>query len=248
MLNALIVDDEESGAKGLGKLLTRYCPGVTLVGTAQSADEAEQKISALQPDLLFLDIEMPLGNGFDLLNRIKNKNFEVIFTTAYSQYAIKAFKHNAIDYLLKPVEPEELMAAVNRCAEKIGKESTNLKKIENLLLALRQPKKVNNLPVHTQEGIIYLETETVTRLEAYGNYTIIYLTGGRKFVSSRTLKEYEELLSEQQFFRVHKSNLINLSHVKQYMKGEGGEVLMSDGSLIEVSRYKKAELLTLLSL
>jgi two-component system LytT family response regulator len=247
MLNAVIVDDEDSGARGLQKLLNRYCPQVNVAGMAHSIDEAEQKISASNPDVVFLDIEMPFGSGFDLLSRMKNIHFEVIFTTAYSQYAIKAFKHNAIDYLLKPIDPDELMEAVKKCEEKKGRETLDLKKIENLFSSLSQTNKVQKLPVHTPEGIIYLEADKVLRLEADGNYTKIYLEGGQKYISSRTLKDYEEMFHPKEFFRIHKTHLVNLRHVKQYIKGEGGEVLMSDGTLLEVSRYKKNELLALLS-
>lgn len=250
MLNAIIVDDEVAGAKGLVRLLNRYCPGVHIFATAHSIDEAEQKILSLKPDVVFLDIEMPFGSGFDLLNRISQRDtirFEVIFTTAYSQYAIKAFKHNAIDYLLKPIDPEELVDAVKKCEEKKERGNVDLKKIENLFSSLSQTNKIQKLPVHTQEGIIYLDTEKVVRLEADGNYTKIHLVGGQKFTSSRTLKEYEEMMPQKEFFRIHKTNLVNLSHVKQYIKGEGGEVLMSDDSLLEVSRYKKADFLALLS-
>jgi two-component system LytT family response regulator len=254
MLNAIIVDDEVIGAKGLVRLLTRYCPGVHVLATVHSIDEAEQKISSLAPDIVFLDIEMPFGSGFDLLNRISSKNipgknigFEVIFTTSYSQYAIKAFRHTAIDYLLKPIDSDELVDAVKKCEEKKERGTVDLKKIESLFSSLSQTNKILKLPVHTQEGIIYLDTEKVVRLEADGNYTKIHLVGGQKFTSSRTLKEYEEMMPHKEFFRIHKANLVNLSHVKQYIKGKGGEVLMSDGSLLEVSRYKKADFLTLLA-
>ncbi len=144
---------------------------------------------------------------------LKNISFEIIFTTAYSQYAIRAFKHNAVDYLLKPIDPEELKDAIKRCVERKGREVADLKKIENLFSVLAPSGKVLKLPVHTQEGIIYLESEKVVRLEADGNYTTIYLEGGKKFVSSRTLKEYEEMLPPKEFFRIHKKILVNLSHV-----------------------------------
>jgi len=247
MLTAIIVDDEVSGAKGLERLLNKYCPEVRVLTLVHSVDEAEQKIPALSPDMVFLDIEMPFGSGFDLLNRLQNNRFEVIFTTAYSQYAIKAFKHNAIDYLLKPIDPDELVEAVKRCEEKKGKEIMDFKKLENLFSSLAKPHKIQKLPIHTQEGIIYFDIDNVVRLQAYGNYTIIYLTEGKKITSSKTLKEYEEMFSNREFFRIHKTSLVNLLHIKQYHKGDGGEVLMSDGALLEVSRYKKGELLALLS-
>jgi two-component system LytT family response regulator len=248
MLNAIIVDDEVSGAKGLERLLSRYCPSVEVIALAHSIDDAEQKITTLKPDIVFLDIEMPFGSGFDLLRRIKEINFEVVFTTAYSQYAIKAFKHNAIDYLLKPVDPDELIVAVKKCEQKKDKGKIDLKRIEDLFTSLAQPNKIHKLPVNTQDGIIYLELAKVLRLEADGNYTIIHLAEGKQFTSSKTLKEYEEMLPSREFFRIHKTNLVNLNYIKQYIKGEGGEILLSDGTVLEVSRYKKSELLSLLSL
>ena len=247
MPGAIIVDDEASGVETLKKDLAKYCPEITIMGVAHSADEAEEKIKSLKPGLVFLDVEMPYASGFDLLARFKEINFEVIFTTAYNEYAIKAIKNNALDYLLKPIHPDELVAAVKKYLTKSAKEPKVEIKIENLVAAMAQLQKVQKLPVPTVDGVLYIDTTEITRLEGSHNYTNIHLVGGKKILSSKTLKDYEQLLTAQNFFRVHKTHLINLNHTVKYLKGEGGYVLMTDGASVEVSRQKKQELLSLLS-
>ncbi len=245
MLNALIVDDEVLGAKTLESLLKMHCSNVNVMGIVHSADDAEKSITGISPDVVFLDIEMPFANGFDLLQRFKSHPFEVIFTTAYNEYAVKAIKHNALDYLLKPIIPEELVAAVKKCEEKKGKDGGGLKNLEKIISTLSQ--KVHKLPVPSPEGIVYLDPDNIVYLQGDINYTHIHLIQGNKITSSKTLKDFETQLSPKQFFRVHKANIINLSYVSKYIKGDGGEVIMSEGSSLEVSRHKKAELLALLS-
>ena len=247
MPGAIIVDDEVSGVETLKKDLAKYCPEITVLGVAHSADEAEEKIKSLKPGLVFLDVEMPYASGFDLLARFKEINFEVIFTTAYNEYAIKAIKNNALDYLLKPIHPDELVAAVKKYMTKSAKEPKVEIKMENLVAAIAQLQKVQKLPVPTVDGVMYIDTTEITRLEGSHNYTNIHLVGGKKILSSKTLKDYEQLLAAQNFFRVHKTHLINLNHTVKYLKGEGGYVLMTDGASVEVSRQKKQELLSLLS-
>jgi|SRR6185312_1270731 len=248
MLNALIIDDEIAGAEALKKDLAMYCPDVKVLGIAHSADEAERKIKALSPSIVFLDVEMPHASGFDLLARFAEINFEVIFVTAYNDYALKAIKYNALDYLLKPVDPDELIAAVKKCETKLSKETKVHISKETLLSAIAQLQRSPKLPVSTQDGILYLDTDTIIRFEGNANYTDIHLLGGKKLMSSKTLKDFETVLSGQQFFRVHKGHLINLKYVAKYIKGEGGYVNMTDGASLEVSRQKKQELLSLLSL
>lgn len=245
MLNALIVDDEESGALGLEKLLEIYCWDVNVVGIAHSADEAAKKIKTLKPDVVFLDVQMPMGSGFDLLKDMKYVQFQVVFTTAYSQYAIKAFKYNAIDYLLKPIDPDELIEAVKKCMERKSRDTHDIKNIENLLNSISQSNKVMKVPLQTLNGIIFYDNDKVIRIEAIGKNTAVYIAGGQQISSSKSLKEYEEMLPENEFFRIHKTHMINISHIKKYTKGEGGEVEMSDGSVLEVSRHKKSEFLAL---
>jgi two-component system LytT family response regulator len=240
MLSAIIVDDEASGQEALQILIRKYCP--------DSADEAEKRILELKPDLIFLDIEMPFANGFELLQRFKEITFDVIFTTAYDQYAIKAFKHNAIDYLLKPVDPDELIMAVKKCEEKRASGTLAFNRLDALMTTLNHVKAVKKLPVSTLDGIIFVDVDQVVRLAADSNYTNIFLTNAKKIVASKTLKEFEEILLTYSFFRVHNTHLINLAFVEVYTKGEGGFVTMIDGSIVEVSRNKKNELLAALSL
>jgi two-component system, LytTR family, response regulator len=246
MLKAVIVDDEALATEGLETMLKKYCPDVAVVGIAHSVDEAEKKIVSTLPDLVFLDIEMPFGDGFSLLNRIKHLNFDVIFTTAYNQYALKAIKHNALDYLLKPINRHELMEAVNKCIGKKNKEPETFKKLEKIITAMSQMQTVPKLAVPYAEGIIYLELDNILYFEGDRNYTHIHLLQGQKLTTSKNLKEYEQYLPPRQFFRIHKTHIINLNCVKKYIKGIGGEVILSDGSSLEVSRQKKEELLNLL--
>jgi two-component system LytT family response regulator len=249
MLNAVIVDDEDSGVESLRLLLNKYCTNVNVVAVANSVSEAEEKIPPLSPDIVFLDIAMPFANGFELLKRIKNKNFSVIFTTAYNEYALKAIKHSALDYLLKPIDPEELVLAIKKCEEHKSSKAPSLEKIENLVNALAQSsQKVQKLPVPTLDEIMYVDIDTVIRLEADSNYTNIFLSDKQKLTSSKTLKEFESLLSGQKFFRIHKTHIVNLDFIKKYIKGDGGYVVMADGKTLEVSRLKKTELLLQMSL
>jgi two-component system LytT family response regulator len=247
MLKALIVDDEVLGAKALQILLNKYCPEVTVVGIAHSINEAEKKINELSPNVVFLDIAMPMGTGFDLLKRLNKIDFEVVFTTAYNNYAIKAIKHNALDYLLKPVRKDELITAVKKCKEKIEKQSSSDVKLEMILSTLNEVQKIHKLPVYTLEGIVYLETEDILYLEGDRNYTHIHLLDGKKVTSSKNLKEFEQKLNFKHFFRIHKTHIINLHFVKEYKKSGGGFVLMSNGASLAVSSPKKAELFSLLS-
>ncbi|MGP8217338.1 MAG: LytR/AlgR family response regulator transcription factor [Bacteroidia bacterium] len=247
MLNAIIVDDEVSAAGSLNILLGKYCPGVKVLGIANSADQAETMINTLSPNLVFLDVEMPHADGFQLLARFKQISFDVIFTTAYNEYALKAIKHNALDYLLKPIDKDELIAAVKKCEEKKARGQVDYIKVENLLSSLAMGHKLQKLPVPTLEEILYVDMDNIIRFEADSNYTIIYLKVGKKLTSSKTLKEYELMLAGQSFFRVHKTHCINLTQITKYIKGDGGFVVMTDGATIEVSRQKKAELLALMA-
>jgi two-component system LytT family response regulator len=247
MLNALIVDDEPANARILKTQLARYCPDVNVIGMANSADEAEKKIVELSPNLLFLDVEMPNANGFDLLAKFKNINFEVIFTTAHNEYAIKAIRHNALDYLLKPIGPDELKAAVKKCESKIAKGLGDNANVKNLVSAIALSQKARRLAIPTPNEILYAEIGNIIRFEADSNYTRIFFTDGKAITSSKTLKEYEDTVAGQNFFRIHKTHLVNLGHIKKYVKTDGGYVLLSDGTSLEVARRKKDELLALLA-
>jgi two-component system LytT family response regulator len=174
-------------------------------------------------------------------------NFDVIFTTAFNEYAVKAIKHNALDYLLKPVDPEELVLAINKCEEKRKTKSPGYLDMEKIISTLSQTQKVHKLAVPSEGGIVYLDPDSIIYLNGDQNYTHIHLVQGQKLTSSKNLKEFEDHLPPHQFFRIHKAYVINLAYVTKYIKGNGGEVVMSDGSSIDVSRQKKTELLDRLS-
>ncbi|HXB13999.1 MAG TPA: LytTR family DNA-binding domain-containing protein [Bacteroidia bacterium] len=245
MLKALIVDDEIKGADTLRLMLKDNCPEVQLLGIANSVDDAISKINNLQPNIVFLDIQMPFGDGFSLLDKIGNVNFEVVFTTAHNEYAVKAFKHNAIDYLLKPVKSAELIRAVNKCREKLS-QSAQLHKLQNKLNFLKEALVVHKIPIHTATETMLVDMEEIIRLEADGNYTDIFLESGRKLKSTKSLADYEKSLPPDIFLRIHKKHLINRTHVNTIKKGEG-LIIMADGSVLEISRLKKAQILSVLA-
>ena len=242
MITALIVDDEAKGRLALRQKLKNYCPNVTIIAEAVDGIEALSAIDKHHPQLIFLDIEMPKMNGFEMLNTIKEKNFHIIFTTAYDQYAIKAIKYAAFDYLLKPIDIEELKTAVARAD--ISEAQQTKKQIELLQQNIQHPKKqLNKLAIPTLEGLFFYDINDVVHLEANSNYTNIYFNNKTKIIASKTLKEFEELLPEDIFFRTHHSHLINLNYIKRYIKGDGGQIELQNGNFVDVSRRKKEEFL-----
>jgi two-component system LytT family response regulator len=248
MIKTIIVDDEEKSRVTLNNLLVKHCPGIVVVDQCQSVAEVVKSISKNSPDLIFLDIEMPFENGFTLLEKIKNPSFRVIFTTAYDQYAIRAIKYSALDYLLKPVDVDDLKIAVEKFEGDKKNNAPRSDEYEMLLSALKLKSKSAKIAVPTFDGLQMINVVDIVKCVADESYTHITLTNGTKLVVSRILKEFEDLLSEFNFFRVHNSSLINLTHVKKYIKGDGGYVIMSDDETVEVSRRKKNELLTKLTL
>ncbi|MDZ4668185.1 MAG: LytTR family DNA-binding domain-containing protein [bacterium] len=240
-LKTIIVEDELRGRNALKAMLLQI-NGVKLVAEAANVDEAIKYIMDLCPDLVLLDIEMPFKNGFDLLAALPDRTFDVIFTTAYDSYAIKAIKFSAIDYLLKPIDPEELIVAIEKTAEKrkIAQHQPRLQ-INNLLENLRTVNKQNfKLSLPTSEGALFIPIDEIIRCESDTNYTRFFITSeARPLLVSKTLKDYEELLTDYGFCRVHHSNMINLKFIKKYIKGEGGVVVMIDGAEVEVSRRKR---------
>jgi len=240
-LKTIIVEDESRGRNALKAMLSQM-KSVQLVAEAANVDEAIEQIKKLSPDLVLLDIEMPFKNGFDLLAALPNRTFDVIFTTAYDSYAIKAIKFSAIDYLLKPIDPEELSNAIEKTAEKreIALHQPQLQ-INNLLENLRTINKQNfKLSLPTSEGAIFIPIDEIVRCESDTNYTRFFiLSETRPILVSKTLKDYDDLLTDYGFCRVHHSHLINLKFIKKYIKGEGGVVVMIDGAEVEVSRRKK---------
>ena len=243
-MKTVIIDDEPNSVDSLKQLLEQYCPEVTVLGTADNANTGRSIITSLQPDLVFLDIEMPYGNAFEMLNSLGAAHFEIIFITAFNNYAIDAFRYSAMDYILKPVNIDELQHAVKKAAQQIELKTMS-SRIDTLLHNLKttQPA-ARRLALPTTQGFIFVNTEDILRLEASGNYTFLYLKTNEKMVVSRTLKEFEEMLDRRQFTRVHHSHIINHHYIKKYYRGRGGFVEMEDNTTIEVSIRKKDEFLS----
>jgi two-component system LytT family response regulator len=242
MIKAFIVDDEPYCCEALSILLGRYCPQVEVAGMFHSGVQALGPIREQQPQLLFLDIEMPRMNGFELLERIKDLNFELIFTTSYDQYAIKAIRHSALDYLLKPIDREELQVSMQKVGQRL--QAPLPQQIDMLFQKLQSPAQLlNKIAIPTMEGLQMVAVDHIVHCASDSNYTLLSLKNQQKVIASRTLKEIEELLEDYSFLRVHHSNLVNLNEVQKYVKGEGGYLVMSDGSSINVSRSRKEGLL-----
>ena len=245
-IKAIIVDDEQHCIDALQTMLEKKCPGVNVTGSAKSVKDAKGLVDELQPDLVFLDVEMPYQNGFELLKLFEKVNFDVIFTTAYEQYALKAIKFNALDYLLKPFSVKELQDALEKFREKKANrlKDSGASPIDVFLQnmkTLQQTHKKIALP--TINGLVFMPVQNIVRCESTGNYTRIFFTDKKNLMVSRPLKEFEELLSDVDFFRVHNSHLINMQQMQSYIQGEGGFALMSDGTQVEVSRRRKADFL-----
>jgi two-component system LytT family response regulator len=245
MLKAIIIDDEANGIKYLQHLISKNCPTVEIIGSETVPEKAILLIETLKPDLVFLDIEMPTLNGFELLEQIKHLSFHVIFTTAYNSYAIKAFKYNTIDYLLKPVVADELVAAIGKLDLIVKNKKSNLS-IAELLEKLDNSSNGKKLAINSLNEIVFVEMENIIRFESDSNYTNVFLTSGKKITSSKTLKEYESSLSTI-FFRVHKTFIININHIEKYVKADGGYIIMRDNVQIPVSREKRLALMNILT-
>lgn len=242
MFKAVIVDDESKARNALNNLLGQHCQTIEVVGEADCVNAGLEAIQKFKPDVVFLDVQMPDGTGFDLLEQIKDIQFKVIFASAYDRFAIQAFKFSALDYLQKPVEAEKLMDACSRLSETDRFEELN-KKLEVLLSNKNSFEKIA-LP--TLDGIIFVKIKDIVRCESDNNYTNIFNSNGEKTIVSKTLKEYDEMLTPFNFFRIHKSSLINLAFLSKYKKGEGGYVVMEDGAELEVSRRRKEDFLKVL--
>jgi two-component system, LytTR family, response regulator len=242
MIKAVIVDDEPFCCSSLVILLERYCPEVKVAGIYHSGHDALQAIPQQQPQIVFLDIEMPGMNGFEMLEKLPTINFEIIFTTSYDQYAIKAIRFSALDYLLKPVDREELQRAVQKVIQRSHYPFPQ--QLEILLQKIHQPvSSAQKIALPSMEGLQMIDVNSIISCASDSNYTIFFVRNKKKLVVSRTLKEIEEMLEEYPFLRVHNSYLINLNEIDKYVKGEGGYLVMSDGSTIDVSRSKKDMLL-----
>lgn len=240
MLTTLIIDDELRGRNLLAELVRRFCPDVEVLALAQDAHEGIELIRRHQPDFVFLDIKMPTLNGFEMLERVGEVHFDIIFVTAYNEFALKAYKYAAFDYLLKPIDPDELCGTIERLKAK-RKQSRLQDRLNLLMKTLEEPRKLpTKLTISAADGVTLLTIADIVYLEADGPYTTFFLLGGDKIVSSHNLKEYEELLADHGFFRSHHSFLLNLNHVRKYVRSEG-YVLMANGRHAEVSKRKKEE-------
>lgn len=238
MIKAIIIDDERHSCDALQMLINKCCPQIQIAAICYSGTDAIEKIRELKPDLIFLDIEMPNMNGFQMLEKIPKIDFEIIFTTSYDQYAITAFKFSALDYLLKPVDREELEKAVQKVSKKINPAISQ--QLEILLQKINQPTiPVQRIALPTMQGLEFVPVESIIRCSSSSNYTEFFLADKKRFLVSRTLKETEDMLTEHAFLRVHHSHIVNLNAITRYVKGEGGYLIMSDGSMVDVSRSRK---------
>jgi two-component system LytT family response regulator len=241
MIRAIIVDDEQHCIVRLSDMLARYCPKqIELVATCNNTSDALTAIKSLKPDLLFLDVELQEATGMDLLRQFPKIDFEVIFTTAHEKYAIQAFRFSAVDYLLKPIDADELTTAISKLDKMLGQKDLN-NKFEALLQNFhnKQSSQTKKITVPSGNELLFLEISQITRCEADVNYTTIYLKDKQKIMVAKTLKDFDDLLTDHGFFRIHNSHLINLSYIRSYQKGKGGYVILADGTNLEVSTRRK---------
>jgi len=248
-LKAILIDDEKGSLESLTFELREYCPDVEVIASCQDPKEGLRLVQKLSPDLLFLDIEMPGMNGFELLQKLDDVSLNVIFVTAYDQFAIRAFDFNAIDYVLKPVRKVKLISAVQKV---VDRQQPKLDKngLEALLqnIRIQSHSGLENIALPTHDGFTMTHINDVTHLSAESNYTWVHLTSQKKHLVTKTLKDMEEMLVFPQYFRAHKSFLVNLNHVDHYVRGQGGYLVMKDHAQIPVARTQKTELLRLLRL
>lgn len=240
MLRTIIIDDEPKGRSALQQMLQKFCPAVEVLETAESAEAGKKIIQQHKPDLVFLDVEMPFQDGFEMLQSMEKIDFKVIFCTGHNHYAIKAIRFSALDYLMKPIDIKELKAAVEKAEHSIRPKNSN----EQFDVFFHNLKNVyGKIGVPTRNGLLFVEINNILRCESDSNYTRIYTLNGEKHIASKTLKEFEGLLTECNFVRIHQSHLVNLNHIKEYVKGDGGSVILVDGTEVEVSRKNKDVLL-----
>lgn len=241
-INCIIIDDEEKNIKLLQNMLEMHCRQVKVVGISSCAKNGLQMIEELQPQLVFLDVEMPHMNGFDLLQKLEPVSFEVIFVTAYSHYAVEAFEHHATGYITKPINTEKLISAVNTAMKRVEEKKIN-KNLFSLLEQNTRQATPDKIPLSTTNGLLFVKIADVMYCESSGNYTHFFLNDDKKIVVSRQLGEYEKLLPENNFTRIHDKYIINLNYIKEYIKGSGGEVVLENGKEIPVATRRKEDFL-----
>jgi len=245
-MKAILIDDEKNSLETLRMELELNCPKVEILALCQGAHEGIDAIHSRRPDLVFLDIQMPEINGFELLRMVGDVDFEVIFVTAYDSYSMQAIKVSAMDYLLKPVDGDDLASAVGKVARNLSLKRSS-EQVDFLLTNLQQENSTfSKIAPPTIKGFDFIDVDDIVHCVADGNYTSIQTVGGEEYIISRTLSDFEEMLSNQIFFRTHKSHLINLNYIKQYLKGSGGQVILKDGTSVQVARARKEMLLELI--
>lgn len=247
MLKALLIDDESNNLDNLAFLLENDCENILIVGKANSGSLAKEILSKKEVDVIFLDIQMPNQDGFQFLESLGKHDYKIIFVTAYNEYAIKAIKANALDYLLKPINIDELHATIKKLNQTFSTNDWNRKEqetIQKLLEQIKPSKYSKRLALHQLGSICYVEVDEIVSLQADSNYTIIHLGNLQKMVFSKTLKDFEEMLDPEHFARIHKSYIVNLHHVKEYKSTDGGMVKMSDGNLWSISRRQLDDFLS----
>lgn len=245
LLKTLIIDDENKARDTIKDMLNIYCPEVTVIGEADSVLSGINAIKKLKPDLVFLDIKMPDGTGFDLLNRLDNKPFSLIFLTAFDEYAVKAFRFSAVDYLLKPLDPDELMTSIERVVESKENENQHIDALLNNLKSIKNDNK--KIVLKTAESIFLVNVSDIIRCESTGNYTQFFILNQKPVLVSKTLKEYDDILTDYNFFRVHQSHLVNLNHIIRLDKADGGTLVLTNDHTVPVSTRKKEALVKALS-
>ena len=247
MIKSVLVDDEKNALEMMEWLLKTYCPQVEIVAMCTSAEEGIAAIHKHNPDVVFLDIEMPKMNGFDMLEQFDELFFDVVFCTAYDQFALKAFKYSALNYLLKPVDPDDLVSTVQRIEK--TKKIPSREQFELLLQNMQQPQKSTpqRIALTHNDGLVFVPTADIIYCEAESNYTSIFLADGKKIVVSKVLKEIDEALSGPDFYRVHSSFLININRIKKFIRGDGGYLVMDNDAPISISRSRKQEFMELFS-
>ncbi|HRN72972.1 MAG TPA: LytTR family DNA-binding domain-containing protein [Ginsengibacter sp.] len=245
-LKTIIVDDELPSLQNLEQKIREFCPDLEIIATIQKPELAAQIINSQKFDLLFLDIEMPRINGFKLLELITDRQFDIVFTTAYNHYAIDAIRISAFDYLLKPIGVSELQATINRLIE--NKSGSTQQRLDVLRKSLSgNLSQEDRISINTTEGIEFYQIKEIVYIESSSNYSKLHLENGKVLLVTRLLKEFDELLTPYSFFRVHHSYLINLNHLKKYIKGDGGQVVLSNGDTLDVSRRRKDEFIKALN-
>ena len=241
MLTAIIIDDESSSRNALRQKLINHCADIIVIAECENGEEGIKNIEEKNPDIIFLDVEMPRMNGFTMLQQLHNRNFELIFITAYDHYAIKAIKFSALDYLVKPFEVADLKSAVEKVVQRRNQAHRN-DRLELLLQNfMLEKKEQQRIAIPSMEGLQFVNMNDIIYLEAQSNYTIIFLNDSYKITVSKTLNDFEELLPPAVFIRIHHSHIINKNAVEKYIKGEGGQVMMKNGIMLDVARRKKDE-------